>query len=145
DLFGRDQIAVELFDHGDPLDGRRNDALAELARAHRVPVVATNNVHYDRPERARMALAVAAVRATRSMDDLDGWLPAHGSAHLRSGAEMTERFARYPGAIAHGLEIAADCAFPLRRARPALPQQKVPDGETPMSHLRTLVWSAVPR
>lgn len=144
DLFGHDQVAVELIDHGDPLDVRRNDALADLAGKLRLPLVATNNVHYAAPERARLAEAVAAVRATRGMDDLDGWLPAHGSAHLRSGAEMTARFQRYPGAISNGLTIAAEAAFPLRRARPALPRQEVPDGETPMSHLRSLVWQAVP-
>ncbi|WP_309103755.1 error-prone DNA polymerase [Microbacterium sp.] len=143
-LFGRDHVAVELFDHGDPLDTRRNDALAELARRMRLPVVATNNVHYAAPQQARLAEAMAAVRAVRSMNELDGWLPAHGSAHLRSGAEMTARFQRYRGAISHGLELAAASAFPLRRARPALPQQKVPEGHTPMSWLRSLVWRAVP-
>lgn len=107
-------------------------------------MVATNNVHYATPARAPLAEAVAAVRAVRSMDDLDGWLPAHGGAHLRSGAEMTARFRRYPGAISYGLELAAASAFPLRRARPALPQQEVPDGHTPMSWLRSLVWEAVP-
>ena len=144
DLFGHESIAVELSDHGNPLDGRHNDALAELAASHRLPVVATGNVHYAAPERAHLAEAIAAVRAGRSMDELDGWLPAHGGAHLRSGAEMAARFARYPGAIAHGLEIAAASAFPLRRARPALPTQKVPAGHTPMSWLRHLVWAAVP-
>lgn len=144
DLFGPEQVVVELIDHGEPLDGRGNDALAELAASHRLPLVATNNVHYATPERARLAEAIAAVRATRGMDDLDGWLPAHGSAHLRSGAEMTARFQRYPGAIAHGLRIAEESAFPLRRAKPALPQLEMPDGHTPMSHLRALVWAAVP-
>ncbi|WP_120493435.1 error-prone DNA polymerase [Microbacterium phyllosphaerae] len=144
DLFGQDHVAVELFDHGDPQDSRRNDALADLARRVRLPVVATNNVHYAAPERASLAEAVAAVRAVRSMDDLDGWLPAHGGAHLRSGAEMAARFRRHPGAISYGLELAAASAFPLRRARPALPKQEVPDGHTPMSWLRHLVWEAVP-
>ncbi|MFC7789427.1 error-prone DNA polymerase [Microbacterium sp. MAHUQ-60] len=144
DLFGRDRVAVELIDHGDPLDSRRNDALASLASDLHLPVVATGNVHYATPEKAGLAEAIAAVRATRSMDELDGWLPAHASAHLRSGAEMTARFRRYPGAISNGLRIAADCAFPLRRAKPALPRQEVPEGETPMSHLRSLVWAAVP-
>lgn len=144
DLFGRDQVAVELIDHGDPLDTRNNDALAELATQLRLPVVATNNVHYTAPARARLAEAVAAVRATRSLDELDGWLPSHRSAHLRSGAEMTARFLRYPGAIANGLAISAASAFPLRRAKPALPQMVVPEGHTPMSHLRALVWAAVP-
>ncbi|WP_372967033.1 error-prone DNA polymerase [Microbacterium sp.] len=144
DLFGQDHVAVELFDHGDPQDSRRNDALADLARRMRLPVVATNNVHYAAPERAALAEAVAAVRAVRSMDELDGWLPAHGGAHLRSGAEMAARFRRHPGAISYGLELAAASAFPLRRARPALPKQEVPDGHTPMSWLRHLVWEAVP-
>ncbi|WP_334152050.1 error-prone DNA polymerase [Microbacterium sp.] len=144
DLFGADHVAVELIDHGDPQDTRRNDTLAELAAQLRLPVVATNNVHYATPARAPLAEAVAAVRAVRSMDDLDGWLPSHGGAHLRSGAEMTARFRRYPGAISHGLELAAASAFPLRRARPDLPRQEVPEGHTPMSWLRTLVWDAVP-
>ena len=144
DLFGADHVAVELIDHGDPQDTRRNDTLAELAAQLHLPVVATNNVHYATPARAPLAEAVAAVRAVRSMDDLDGWLPAHGGAHLRSGAEMTARFRRYPGAISHGLELAAASAFPLRKARPDLPRQEVPEGHTPMSWLRALVWDAVP-
>ncbi|MFT4259030.1 error-prone DNA polymerase, partial [Microbacterium sp.] len=143
-LFGRERVAVELFDHGDPLDTRRNDELADLARRLRLPVLATNNVHYATPERAGLAEAVAAVRAVRSMDELDGWLPAHGGAHLRSGAEMTARFRRYPGAISYGLEVAAASAFPLIQAKPALPELPVPDGHTPMSWLRRLVWDAVP-
>ncbi|WP_295034195.1 error-prone DNA polymerase [uncultured Microbacterium sp.] len=144
DLFGTDGVAVELIDHGDPLDTRRNDVLARLAAEHGLPVVCTNNVHYARPEHARLAEAIAAVRATRSMRELEGWLPSHGAAHLRSGAEMTARFARYPGAVAHGLEIAEACAFPLRSAKPALPTMRVAPGETPMSHLRDLVWAAAP-
>ena len=44
--FGRDTVAVELWDHGDPLDSARNDALADLAVRAGVDLVATNNVHY---------------------------------------------------------------------------------------------------
>ena len=47
--FGRDNVAVELWDHGDPLDSARNDALAELAVRVGVDLVATNNVHYATP------------------------------------------------------------------------------------------------
>lgn len=144
-LFGEDSVNVELSDHGEPLDAERNDALAALAKRHRLPVVATNNVHYDAPHTAHMAAAVAAVRAHRSMDDLDGWLPAHGAAHLRSGAEMQARFTRFPGAVSRTVELADSLSFPLRRARPALPHQEVPAGHTPMSWLRELVWRAVPR
>ncbi|MFT3877446.1 MAG: error-prone DNA polymerase [Propioniciclava sp.] len=143
-LFGREAVTVELTDHGGPLDSTHNDALAALAASRKLPVVATGNVHYATPRQHLLAQAVAAVRANRSMDDLDGWLPAAGEAFLRSGAEMRRRFARYPGALERSVELADDLAFPLRRAKPALPTQEVPPGHTPMSWLRHLVWQAVP-
>ncbi|HEY8590770.1 MAG TPA: error-prone DNA polymerase [Naasia sp.] len=144
DLFGAGNVAVELFDRGEPLDSTLNDALAELAASRRLPIVATGAVHYATPKQHRLATALAAVRARRSLDDMDGWLPAAGGAHLRSGAEMAARFARYPGAVENTVDLAADLAFSLRSASPRLPKQEVPDGHTPMSYLRKLVWDAVP-
>ncbi|WP_314506059.1 error-prone DNA polymerase [uncultured Microbacterium sp.] len=144
-LFGRDAVHVELIDHGNPLDSRHNDVLATLAAERGLPILASNNVHYAVPERAHLAAAVAAVRANRGLDELDGWLPAHAGAHLRSGVEMAQRFARYPGAVARTVTLADEIAFPLRRAKPALPKQKVAEGHTPMSWLRHIVWEAVPR
>ena len=144
DRFGQENVAVELHHHGNPLDDVHNDALAEIAARQRLPVVATGNVHYATPSQYRLATALAAVRARRSLDDLDGWLPASGAAHLRSGAEMAALFSRYPGAIERTVEFADDLAFRLRSVKPGLPKQKVPAGHTPMSWLRQLVWDAVP-
>ena len=144
ELFGRANVYVELYDHGDPLASDDNDALAALAAERGLPVIATGNVHYAHPRRAHLAGAVAAVRAQRSLDELEGWLPASGAAHLRSGAEMRARFARYPGAVERTVTLADELAFPLRRAKPALPKQRVPEGHTPMSWLRKLVGDAVP-
>ncbi len=75
---------------------------------------------------------------------MDGWLPASGAAHLRSGAEMAARFARYPGAVENTVTIADELSFELRKAKPELPDQEVPDGHTPMSYLRELVWAGLP-
>jgi len=144
-LFGHDNVYVELIDHGEPLDSEHNDRLAALAAERGLPVIATGNVHYAAPADRQLATAVAAVRAQRSLDELDGWLPGAGTAHLRSGREMRARFARYPGAVERTVELADELAFPLRRAKPALPRQEVPDGHTPMSYLKKLVWDAVPR
>ncbi|MCK8610512.1 error-prone DNA polymerase [Agromyces sp. C10] len=144
-LFGRDHVVVELTDHGDPLDQVRNDALAGLAARAHLPVLATNAVHYATPGEHRLASALAAVRARRSLDELDGWLPATDGLHLRSGAEMLARFDRYPGAVAHSATLARDLSFRLRSARPKLPRQEVPEGHTPMSWLRELVWRGAER
>lgn len=137
-LFGAEQVVVELIDHGNPLDGEHNDVLAELAAEHSLATVATNNVHFHRPDRWPLAAAVAAVRARRSLDELDGFLPAGNAAHLRSGAEMAARFARYPGAVTRSVELAQRLAFPLKLAKPRLPQN-VWEGKDPMTYLRQLV------
>ena len=140
-LFGRDNVVVELFDHGHPYDQEANDALAGLAERAGLPLLATNAVHYATPGEHRLASAMAAVRARRSLDELDGWLPASDGLHLRSGAEMMRRFDRYPGAVARSVTLAEELGFRLRSARPRLPRQEVPEGHTPMSWLRELVWT----
>src|SRR6516225_8876103 len=137
-LFGRDNVVVELWDHGDPLDSARNDALSQLAiRAH-ADLVATNNVHYHVPGRRRLATALAAVRARRSLDEIDGWLPASSAAHLRSGIEQQRRFARYPGVVERAAQLAEACAFDLKLVAPNLPPFPAPPGHTEMSWLRHL-------
>jgi len=138
ELFGDQHVAVELVDHGLPADSEDNDALAELAGRLRLPTVATNAVHYALPKQRRLATVLAAVRARSSLDDLDGWLAPASTAHLRSGAEMAARFARYPGAVARAAEYGRDCAFDLRLVAPDLPPFDVPSPHTPASWLRLL-------
>jgi error-prone DNA polymerase len=139
DAFGRERVLVELWDHGDPLDRHRNDALAMCALRAGVEVVATNNVHYATPARRPLAQALAAVRSRRSLDEIDGWLPAAPFAHLRSPAEQQRRFARWPGAVERTADIASACAFDLKLAAPNLPDHPVPFGHDEMSWLRELV------
>ena len=138
--FGRDRVLVELWDHGDPLDRYRNDALAGVAARAGVEVVAANDVHYATPAQRPLATALAAIRAGRSLDEMDGRLPAHASAHLRSPDEQARRFARWPGAVERTVEVAQRCAFDLRLAAPNLPDLEVPAGHTDMSWLRELTW-----
>jgi error-prone DNA polymerase len=137
-LFGKSNVAVELTDHGDPTDSVRNDVLSILAAEAGLPTVATGNVHYATPGRRKLATALAAVRARRSLDEIDGWLPAAATAHLRSGEEMAALFARYPGAVDRAAAYGRDCAFDLRLVAPKLPPFPVPDGHTEVSWLREL-------
>ena len=143
DLFGAENVVVELIDRGGPLDSDHNDILFEIAQRRGLRAVATGNVHYATPAQHPLATALSAVRARRSLDEMDGWLPASGAAHLRSGAEMAARFSRYPGVVETSVELATELGFRLRSAKPGLPKQKVPDGHSPMSWLRHLVWEGV--
>ncbi|HEY7484737.1 MAG TPA: error-prone DNA polymerase [Streptosporangiaceae bacterium] len=139
EMFGPENVYAELIDHDQPGDDAFNDALCALADRVGVGVVATNNVHYATPGAdARLAQAMAAVRARRSLDEMVGWLPA-GAAHLRSGAEMAARLARFPGVRERTVELARSCVFDLKLVAPKLPDWPVPEGHTEASWLRHLV------
>ncbi|WP_062078627.1 error-prone DNA polymerase [Demequina globuliformis] len=138
-LFGRDNVAVEITDHGDPFDSERNDALADLAFDAQLPLVATTNAHYATERDADLAAAMAAVRSRSSLDDMDGWLPGGGGGHLRSPQEMMARHRRHPDAVTTSARLAAECAFDLQLVAPHLPPYPVPEGHTEASWLRELV------
>jgi error-prone DNA polymerase len=145
-LFGADHVIVELTANGLAEDTERNDELASLAVAHGLDTVATTAAHYATPSRHRLATALAAIRARRSLDEMDGWLPAAATAHLRSGAEMAKKFARWPGAVERAAALGRECSFDLNLVAPDLPPFAVPGGHTEASWLRGLTWlGAAPR
>ncbi len=145
EAFGRDRVLVELWDHGEPGDSVRNDALHALARAVGVDCVATNNVHYATPGGRRLATALAAVRARRSLDGIDPWLPSAAGAHLRSGAEQAARFARYPGVVERAAELGRAAAFDLKLVAPSLPPFPCPPGTSEMAYLRRITTEGARR
>src|SRR5580693_634882 len=143
-MFGHENVMVELTCHHDPGDDERNDMLARLAALADLGVVATGNVHFAAPAQARLGQALAAIRARRSLDDMDGWLPAAGTAYLRSGQEMAARLRRYPGVLDRTVALGRQCAFDFRVIAPSLPDFGVPAGHTEASWLRELVVRKAP-
>lgn len=139
EAFGRQNVAVELWRHNDPVDSARNDALARLAISRGTELLATSNAHYATPAGHHLAAALAAIRARKSLDDMDGWLPAGPGAHLRSGVEQARRFARWPGVVERAGELGRALAFDLRLVAPNLPPFPVPAGHDEMGYLRHLV------
>jgi error-prone DNA polymerase len=142
--FGIENVKVELSIGNHPADDERNDTLAALAAAAGTDVIATGNVHYAAPQDARLAQALAAIRARSSLDDMDGWLAAPGGGFLRSGTEMAARLQRYPGVLERTAELAAECSFDFHVIAPRLPDFPVPDGHTEETWLRELTARKAP-
>jgi error-prone DNA polymerase len=137
--FGRENVAVEIWDHGAPDDVARNDVLAELAARADVDLVATNNVHYATPHDFRRANVLSAIRARKSLEEMEGWLSASPLAHLRSDAEQRRRFARWPGVVDRAGELVGELAFDLRLVAPNLPAFITPAGHDEQTYLEELV------
>jgi len=137
--FGANNVLVELWDHGDPVDAARNDELVRLAASVDLECVASNNVMYAVPRQHRLATALMAVRNRCGLDEIDHRLPSGATAYLRGGAEQQRRFMRYPGVVERTVYVAQSCAFDLALVAPQLPPFPCPGGLTEMQYLRQLV------
>ncbi|RDI64392.1 error-prone DNA polymerase [Nocardia pseudobrasiliensis] len=138
--FGRDRVTVELTHHGIPEDDERNARLLALADHVGLPVIATTAAHFAAPRHRRRAMALAAIRARRSLDEMDGWLAPAGGAHLRAGVEMARLFAMCPRAVTNAATLARECAFDLKLIAPELPPFEIPDNHNEDSWLRELAY-----
>ena len=136
DRFGQRRVSIELTHHGQPLDDEHNAALAALAPKFGVDVVATTAAHFAEPSRARLAMAMGAIRARHSLDEAAGYLAPLGGSHLRSGAEMARLFPSE--VVTAAADLGEQCAFALELIAPQLPPFDVPDGHTEHSWLRHL-------
>lgn len=144
DLFGREKVFVECWDHADPLDEPRNIELVQIALSLGVELVATNNVHYATRNSARLHQILMAIRSNRPIDEIDGWLPSYPMANLRSPGEQLRRFSKFPTLVQNANDLGLECAFDLELIAPKLPYFLVPQGHDEMSFLRELTYRMAP-
>jgi error-prone DNA polymerase len=138
EIFGKDNIAIEITWEGTPHCDERNERLALIASTLDVPLVATTNAHYATPASAPLGQALAALRANCTLEEMDGWLEATSARHLRSGQEMMYLHRAHPHAVTMAAELGREYAFDLALVAPNLPPYPVPDGHTEATWLREL-------
>jgi error-prone DNA polymerase len=139
-LFGdRCYLAAAL--HRGSNDDAELDRRVELARRLRMPLIATNDVHYHHPLRRFLHDVLTAIRHGVTVAELGERRFPNAERHLKSPAEMAALFHRCPQAIAHTLELAGRCHFSLDDLRYEYPEELCPPGTTPTQHLATLTWA----
>jgi error-prone DNA polymerase len=121
-------------------DVQRIERLAGLARAHRAPMVATNDVLYHGPERRMLQDVVTCIRQNCSITEAGLTLEANAERHLKTPGEMARLFHRWPGAVERSVEIAETIRFDLAQLGYEYPDEPVPPGSTAIRHLTKLAW-----
>ena len=111
-------------------------AALDLAARHGVPVVATNDVRFLRPEDFESHEARVCIHEGRQLADPTRPRPYTAEQFLRTAAQMAERFADIPEALANAVEIARRTALVLELGRPRLPAYPVPGGGSAEDFLR---------
>src|SRR5438093_11308888 len=141
-IFGP-RLAVDVHRHGERAGERLARRLADLAAAHRVPVVATNDARHAAPEGRPLLDVLTCIRLGTTLDQAGRRLLANAERHLKPPAEMAALFRDMPDAIRQSRRIAARCAFTLADLGYRFPALPLPPRGPPESHLRELAWRGV--
>ncbi len=103
-------------------------AVVELAAAHDVPVVATNDVHFLERDEFEAHEARVCIHDGRTLDDPRRPRRHSEQQYLRSPQEMQELFSDLPEALENSVEIARRCNLELSFGTNYLPDFPVPQG-----------------
>ncbi len=127
-------IGAELTTSG--CDARRLEWLETLGKTLQLPCVAAGDVHMHRRSRRALQDVLTAIRLKVPLHAAGYALHPNGERCLRSLQRLREL---YPAALlAQTVAIAERCTFSLDELRYEYPEEIVPPGETPASHLRAL-------
>jgi DNA polymerase-3 subunit alpha len=121
------RLYIELTRHGLPEEARCEAGLVDLAYAHDLPLVATNDCYFPDRDFYEAHDALRCIAQGKVIEDADReqLTPDH---FFRPAAEMRVLFADLPEACDNTLVIAQRCAFMPVAQKPILPAFPTPDG-----------------
>jgi error-prone DNA polymerase len=136
DVFGKKNVYVELQRHFDRDQEARNQALIELARRNRLPLLATNGVCHATGARRQVSDVFTCIRNHVRLETAGRLLARNSERYLKSAPEMAELFADLPEAIGNTIELSSRLKFTLEDLGYEFPRYAVASGETMTSVLR---------
>ena len=131
DIFGRDNLFVEIQDQGIPEQHRTNPMLFELARRIKAPLLATNDSHYVHRHDAIAHDALLCVQTGSLMSDPDRFKFSGDEHYLKTAAEMRYVFREVPESCDNTLWIAERCSVEIEFGKPQLPEFPLPPAFEP--------------
>ncbi|MBB6121417.1 DNA polymerase III subunit alpha [Nocardiopsis algeriensis] len=141
EIFGKENVFLELMDHGVPIEKEVRDGLLQVGRKLDIPPLVTNDSHYVYESQADAHDALLAVGVGKNLDDPTRFRFNGSGYYLKSAEEMRgllnfeewEQGCRNTLLIAERIEPDAyDEVFAHRDLMPTFP---VPEGETQSSWL----------
>ncbi|MBU1998995.1 MAG: DNA polymerase III subunit alpha, partial [Candidatus Omnitrophica bacterium] len=137
-LFGKDNFYLELQENKIPEQKKVNLGLIKISRELKIPLVATNDVHYLHKEQASAHEALLCIQTQATLNDSNRMRFQTDEFYFKSPEEMLGAFAETPEAITNTLEIAKRCNLELDFGKIHLPKYEPPGGMPKDDFLRHL-------
>ncbi|MFZ4812168.1 MAG: DNA polymerase III subunit alpha, partial [Ilumatobacteraceae bacterium] len=141
EIFGKDNLFVELQDHGLPAQRETNPKLIELAKKIGAPLLATNDSHYTHQADHEAHDALLCVQTSALLSDPKRFKFEGTEHYLKSAAEMRYLFRDFPEACDNTLWIAERAEVTIEFGKPQLPNFPLPEGfDDDGGYLDSLTW-----
>ena len=139
-IFGRDDVYVEIQDGGIDVQTRILPSLVAMAKDAGLPMVGTGDVHYLTRDDAIPHEALLCIQTQDKLDNPDRFRFSNHEFYLKSPQEMYalmgERFGE--DTLRRTVEIADRCSAEVGLGAMHLPHFEVPEGQTAVGYLRDL-------
>jgi DNA polymerase III subunit alpha len=142
EIFGKDNLFVELQDHGLMAQRDTNPQLIEIARKIGAPLLATNDSHYVHRDDHEAHDALLCVQTGAMLSDPKRFKFEGHEHYLKSAWEMRDLFRDYPEACDNTLWIAERADVNIEFGKPQLPNFDVPEGfSDDAEYLDHITWA----
>ncbi len=139
DIFGAGNFYLELQHHpGLEHQELVNQTLIRISRQHKIPLIATNDVHYVKPEDAEAQDVLVGIQTDKRLSDETRQTMRNNDFSLRPIEQMVKDFKEVPEAISNTQKIVEKCNFEFELDKIQLPYFKVPNGQEPNEYLKKL-------
>ena len=138
DIFGANNFYLEVMDHGIDIENRVRADLLKLGKELKLPLLATNDLHYTFAEDGAAHEALLCVQSGSTLADPKRFKFDNHEFYVKTAAQMREIFKDIPESCDNTLLVAERCNVTLREGENLLPRFEVPQGESEDSWLRKL-------
>ncbi|CAM9784966.1 unnamed protein product [Phaeothamnion confervicola] len=141
EIFGKDNLFVELQDHGLQAQRDTNPKLIEIAKKIGAPLIATNDSHYVHREDHESHGALLCVQTGSTLSDPKRFKFEGEEHYLKTATEMRYLFRDVPEACDNTLWVAERADVNIEFGKPQLPNFPLPEGfEDDAGYLDALTW-----
>ena len=143
-IFGKENFYLELQHHPNLKEQKIvNEALISIAKKYDIPLVATNDVHYLRPEDAKAQDILMLINTGADRNDPERLTMISDDFSMRPPEKMIQDFKEVPEAIENTQKIKELCNFQFELGKTILPEFNPPNGKTPEVYLRELCYQGL--
>ena len=142
EIFGKDNLFVELQDHGLQAQRDTNPTLIEIARRIGAPIIATNDSHYVHRDDHEAHDALLCVQTGANLSDPKRFKFEGTEHYLKTAAEMRYLFRDFPEACDNTLWVAERADVSIEFGKPQLPNfpKRPAQFEDDAAYLDHLTW-----